>query len=60
MKTDLKNNATLYFLLLLLIYIGVFSLILVYNRNLYEAITYEDRFVEYLGFIFLLVAGFYV
>lgn len=60
MKTDLNKNATLYFLLLLLISIGVFSLILVYNRNLYEAITYEDRFVEYLGFIFLLVAGFYV
>jgi hypothetical protein len=52
-----NSKSTFFFLLKIILSIGVFSLVLIFNRDLYERITYEDRFVEYLGFAFLLIAG---
>ncbi len=55
----IKHNKAgiLFYFVLILAYI-IFSLILLYNKSLYTEISYEDRFVEYLGALFLLVAGF--
>ncbi len=60
MNIDTKKNNSFYFLLFLFATIAGFSLILVFKKSLYETITYEDCFVEYLGFIFLFIAGFFL
>ncbi|MDY0196962.1 MAG: hypothetical protein RBR68_04020 [Tenuifilaceae bacterium] len=52
-----QNRATILFYFLLILSYITFSLILVYKKSLYAEISYEDRFVEYLGSLFLLVTG---
>lgn len=55
-----QNKASILFYFLLILGYIIFSFILVYNKSLYTEISYEDRLVEYLGSLFLLVAGFFL
>jgi hypothetical protein len=56
----MKQDKSFTFLLWLVAAFGVFSLIFIFGNSFYSKITAEDHLVEYLGFIFLLIAGGYL
>lgn len=56
----MKQNDSFPFLLWLVVLIGVFSLILFLNNELYINLTQDDGIVEYLGFILFIAAGGFV
>ena len=56
----MKTNSSYTFLLWFMAAIATFSFILLFNSELYASITQEDRLIEYLGFLLLLITGVFL
>lgn len=56
----MKTSSSYTFFLWLIAAITLFSLVFVFKKDIYASITLEDSFVEYVGFLLLLITGVFL